>query len=89
MFAHRKITLKGPAPLRVNVDRVQLHQLLINLIKNADEAMSDTTAPVCIEWSEEKGCLFVTILDQGVGLTNPKICLFLSIPPNPMAVASG
>ncbi len=72
LFAHRKIILKGPAPLIVDVDRVQIHQLLINLIKNADEAMSDTTAPVCIEWSEEKGRLFVTILDQGVGLTNPK-----------------
>lgn len=72
LFAHRVMRLHGPRPLMVNLDRVQIHQLLINLIKNADESMGAGTDPVDVQWAEEKGRLLITILDSGVGLANPK-----------------
>ncbi|QWA13213.1 PAS domain-containing protein [Sodalis ligni] len=72
LFSHREITLQGRRPLMADLDRVQIHQLLINLIKNADEAMAGSTECICIEWAEEKGRLLITILDHGVGLTNPE-----------------
>ncbi|WP_245875047.1 sensor histidine kinase [Pseudomonas frederiksbergensis] len=72
LFSHRVITLNGPRPLMASLDRVQIHQLLINLIKNADESMGSSADSIDIEWAEEKGRLLITILDRGVGLTNPK-----------------
>ncbi|KNH29543.1 histidine kinase [Pseudomonas syringae] len=72
LFSHRVITLNGPRPLMASLDRVQIHQLLINLIKNADESMGSSSDSIDIEWAEEKGRLLITILDRGVGLTNPK-----------------
>ncbi|MFJ4389512.1 sensor histidine kinase [Pseudomonas soli] len=71
LFPHRVINLNGPRPLMASLDRVQVHQLLINLIKNADESMGSGTDSIDIGWVEEKGRILITILDQGVGLTNP------------------
>ncbi|QXH58081.1 sensor histidine kinase [Pseudomonas maumuensis] len=72
LFSHRVINLNGPRPLMASLDRVQVHQLLINLIKNADESMGGSTDSIDIEWAEEKGRLLITILDRGVGLSNPQ-----------------
>jgi nitrogen fixation/metabolism regulation signal transduction histidine kinase len=71
LFPHRLINLNGPRPLMASLDRAQVHQLLINLIKNADESMAGGTHSIDIGWVEEKGRILITILDQGVGLTNP------------------
>jgi C4-dicarboxylate-specific signal transduction histidine kinase len=47
-----------------------MHQMLINLIKNADEAMEKTDEAIHISWQAEKDRVLITLLDSGYGLTN-------------------
>lgn len=71
LFMQRRFELQGPEHLHAEVDRGQIYQLLINLVKNADEAMSDKTEPVAISWQVSGTRLIISIEDSGVGLSNP------------------
>jgi two-component system sensor kinase FixL len=59
-----------PVADRVLVDRIQIQQVLLNLIRNAIEAMSDSPVRRLLIYSEREagGFLRVTVADSGPGL---------------------
>lgn len=57
----------GP-PATVHADRDQLEQLLINLVKNAADAATETGGAVEISWSVEGERLSLQVRDEGAGL---------------------
>ncbi|HEY8548337.1 MAG TPA: ATP-binding protein [Vicinamibacterales bacterium] len=62
----------GP-PIEVQADRDQLEQLLINLVKNAVEAATETGGGVTVTWARvHAGSPYVeiTVDDEGPGLSN-------------------
>jgi C4-dicarboxylate-specific signal transduction histidine kinase len=66
-----KVTLKEGLP-RVMADRVQLQQVILNLVRNAIEAMSSTPAGSRVLWlrseATETGKCIVAIQDTGPGI---------------------
>ncbi|WP_127959813.1 sensor histidine kinase [Serratia microhaemolytica] len=72
LFMQRRFELNGFDSVTARVDRGQIYQLLINIVKNADEAMSDNAEPILIDWYTECGRLVIAVKDSGVGLTNPE-----------------
>ncbi len=61
------------SPLLVMADRLQLQQVLMNLMLNGIEAMSDTTGELRIgSQSIEDGQVLVSVADTGVGLGTEK-----------------
>jgi two-component system, NtrC family, nitrogen regulation sensor histidine kinase NtrY len=65
------VDLAGGPVLTVRADRDQIEQLLINLIRNAADAASDTGGRVRIEWFRTPLRLELQILDEGPGISNP------------------
>jgi nitrogen fixation/metabolism regulation signal transduction histidine kinase len=61
--------VEGP-PVIISVDRDQLEQLLINLIRNAAEAVLETGGDVLVKWSLERPRVQLSIIDDGPGLSN-------------------
>jgi two-component system nitrogen regulation sensor histidine kinase NtrY len=61
--------LEGP-PVTMSADRDQLEQLLINLIRNAAEAVLECGSEVVIRWSLERSRLHLSVVDDGPGLSN-------------------
>ena len=61
--------LEGP-PVIISVDRDQLEQLLINLIRNAAEAVLETRGEVLVKWSVERSRVQLSVIDDGPGLSN-------------------
>ncbi|MEJ1971244.1 MAG: ATP-binding protein [Lacunisphaera sp.] len=66
-----------PGPdLTLNADAAQLEQVVINLIKNAVEAVPDdgqSAAPACsvhVGWHKTPGALEITVTDDGPGIAN-------------------
>ena len=59
----------GPATT-VLADGDQLDQLLINIVRNAVDAASDTGGGVRISWASEDGAVVVTVEDEGPGLSD-------------------
>jgi nitrogen fixation/metabolism regulation signal transduction histidine kinase len=57
----------GP-PLTIEADGDQLDQLLINLVKNAVDAVADRRGTVGISWTRVNGQLEVRVVDDGPGL---------------------
>ena len=70
LMGSRTITLRSTEDLEVHVDPGQMQQLLINLLKNADEATTDPEMPVEIAWHQDAGSAVIEILDQGAGIAN-------------------
>ncbi|KUI98768.1 MULTISPECIES: sensor histidine kinase [Vibrio] len=71
LFEHRKINIVcGQEALKVNIDPAQMQQLMINVFKNADEAMSDPKGAITVSCEVQKYNLILEILDQGTGITN-------------------
>ncbi len=66
------VRIAGGPDTTVPADRVQLEQVLINLLRNAVEASGDTGGPVEIDWAENGGWLDITIRDDGPGLADPE-----------------
>ena len=60
-----------PATDRVLVDRIQIQQVLLNLIRNAIEAMADSPVRRLMIYSELEsgGLVRITVADSGPGLT--------------------
>jgi two-component system, NtrC family, nitrogen regulation sensor histidine kinase NtrY len=61
--------VEGP-PVIISVDRDQLEQLLINLIRNAAEAVLETGGDVLVKWSLERPRVQLSVIDDGPGLSN-------------------
>ena len=65
-------TYRPPQPLRVNGDRIQLQQLLINLVINAMDAMANTSVAarkVTLQLSRVKsGNVEIAVIDGGHGI---------------------
>jgi len=61
--------VEGP-PVTISADRDQLEQLLINLIRNAAEAVLEIGGEVLLKWSLERSRVQLSILDDGPGLSN-------------------
>jgi signal transduction histidine kinase len=65
--------LATPAPT-VQCDRVQLQQVLINLIMNAAQAMSGVNGPRVLRVAtggslSDEGCVQITVQDSGTGIS--------------------
>jgi two-component system nitrogen regulation sensor histidine kinase NtrY len=54
----------------VNLDPDQIEQALINLIKNAVDAVTETHGEVRVRWSIGDRNLEIEVLDEGTGLPN-------------------
>ncbi len=61
---------RGPEVI-IQADRDQIEQLLINLLRNAADAASETRGKVRIEWSCNDASLELVLLDEGPGISNP------------------
>jgi signal transduction histidine kinase len=59
----------GPEVM-VQADRVQLEQLLINLIRNAVDASLETNGRVDVGWARQGDHVMVNVQDEGPGLAN-------------------
>ena len=69
---HRSISLRtqlGTNLSKVSADRVQLQQVLMNLMLNGIEAMKDTTGELTVQsQQDEDGRVLISVSDTGVGL---------------------
>jgi two-component system, NtrC family, nitrogen regulation sensor histidine kinase NtrY len=65
----RMQVVEGP-PVTISADRDQLEQLLINLIRNAAEAVLEIGGEVLVKWSLERSRVQLSIIDEGPGLSN-------------------
>jgi two-component system, NtrC family, nitrogen regulation sensor histidine kinase NtrY len=61
---------EGPR-ISIQADRDQLEQLLINLVRNAADAATETGGGVGLEWTISLAHLDVFVLDEGPGISNP------------------
>ena len=70
LFDDHNIRLSGQ-PLIIYGDEKQLQQVLVNLIKNAQQAMlNNHTGIISIEWQQRDGMVEINISDQGTGINN-------------------
>jgi nitrogen fixation/metabolism regulation signal transduction histidine kinase len=65
------ITVEPGPGLTIQADGDQLDQLLINLLRNAVDAVQDTGGAVVLRWEAHPSRLEVEVLDEGPGLANP------------------
>ncbi len=57
-------------PIQIRADADQLEQLLINLVRNAVDAASETDGSVRVYWTSRDGHLEVVVEDEGPGLAD-------------------
>lgn len=62
------VVIESDTPAHAFVDRTQLEQALINLVRNAAEAALETGGGVRIRWRAERQFLLVEVEDDGPGL---------------------
>jgi len=60
----------GP-PVRVNADRDQLQQMLINIIRNAVDASLEAGGKVRVRWARNGNWVNLFVQDEGPGIANP------------------
>ncbi len=70
LFNQREIVVDCHRQLLVYVDPVQFEQVLINLLKNADEAMVDRSKSILITVETGADLIVIKIIDHGIGLKN-------------------
>ena len=62
------LAIRGPeGPLRVNLDRSRVRQILVNLVGNAIKFTSQGTVTLAL--ASEAGALVVTVEDTGIGIS--------------------
>jgi two-component system nitrogen regulation sensor histidine kinase NtrY len=66
----RPITVEPGPPVYIEGDQDQLEQVVINLIKNAVEAVELTGGHVAVRWVSSASRLEVLVVDNGPGLAN-------------------
>ena len=70
----RPVAIEGGPDLTIDADGDQIEQLLINLVKNAIDAASETAGGVSVAWSRVPGshppAMELTVEDEGPGLSN-------------------
>ncbi len=71
LFNDREINCKSDAEIILHADPVQMKQALINIFKNADEAMPDPAGVIAIDWSTRNQRVLIKITDEGSGIGNP------------------
>lgn len=73
LFKNQKIDIDSGNNVELFIDPVQFEQALINLIKNAVEAMTqvNSSGVISIKWQEKELFFRLTICDQGGGIGNP------------------
>jgi signal transduction histidine kinase len=64
------VAIDGGPPVRIEGDSDQLDALLINLVRNAADAVLETRGNVRIAWETRGGTLIVRIEDDGPGLAD-------------------
>ena len=65
-----QIPIKTGPELTIQADPDQLDQVLINLIKNAIDAATETSGGVGVGWVARDGFLEVWVCDEGPGIPN-------------------
>ena len=70
LFNQRKIVIDCQRKLSIFVDPVQFEQVLINLLKNADEAMVDKSKNILITVETGVDLILIKIIDNGIGIKN-------------------
>ena len=65
------VRLDGGPPVTVQADRDQLGQLLLNLVRNAVEAVLETGGEASVGWQVQGGFVEVRVADTGPGIANP------------------
>ena len=65
------VLVDGPAAT-LQADGDQLDQLLINLVRNAVDAASDTDGAVEVSWEAKHGSVTVRVRDEGPGLSDTR-----------------
>ncbi len=65
-----KIELLPGPEIKIQGDSDQLEQVLINLVRNAVDASSETGGGVLVSWQANNGYLEVLVEDEGPGLSN-------------------
>jgi len=71
LFDKREILRRSDAEITLQADPVQMKQVLINILKNADEAMPDSAGVITIDWNLRNQRLLIKITDEGSGIGNP------------------
>jgi nitrogen fixation/metabolism regulation signal transduction histidine kinase len=71
LFDKREVVCESDLEVVFQADPVQLKQVLINIFKNADEAMPDSAGVIMIDWTMKNRRLFIKITDDGSGIGNP------------------
>ncbi len=65
-----KVDVRPGPGLLLLADGDQLEQLLINLVRNAADAVRETGGGVTIEWLAEPAAALIRVVDDGLGLSN-------------------
>ncbi len=63
--------LPGPY-IEAEVDADQIEQVLVNLVKNAVEAVAETGGQVSVTWEDQGPHFEITVLDEGPGISGTK-----------------
>lgn len=73
LFNANVIELMSEPEVQLTIDPVQFEQVLINLIKNAVEAMgnSQSEGVISVSWAVTNTSFSLSICDEGAGITNP------------------
>ncbi len=66
------VRVLGGPDVTVPADQDQLEQVLINLVRNAIEASTETQGMVEVDWAENGKWLDITVRDEGSGLADPE-----------------
>ncbi len=68
---HRNVVLTGGPEVTLAIDAPQIEQVIINLVKNAVEAVEESSSGgVRVGWRKTSGQIEITVEDDGPGLAN-------------------